>query len=143
MKAQKNLFIERLKREISTGLQDPDRRRRSEARLNGELLEMVGGALPSVVEYNETSKGLIKWDFIEKNLSSKKTRVLLLGTNTPGNGEKPSQYYVVISNKRNLKGCYKIKSTEKVERLTMERLEELINKGVAKPFNKLNEALGL
>lgn len=143
-KLQKKLFIEALNNQLMTDYTTGDRRRRSEARYNVRLLEMVQDALPSVVNYNITDKGKIKFDFINLNLSKANYTIELLGTNTPGAGDKKQRYTIILCNKASLCGCFKIKTDElSGERITLETLQNLIAEKKAVKYEKLNEVFGI
>lgn len=146
MTIEKNLFIEMLERQASEKMQASDRRRRLDGRLELETLELLGDLLPSVVNYATTSNGNIRADWFKLNSHFKNLHIFNNNTtyiNTDASTLK-NKYIVIVVIKATYKGVLRIKTQDIIGvRLTLTELLEMVHNGIAKPYSRVAEALGL
>ena len=120
-----------------------DRRRRLDGRLEEMTLNQFADLLPNKVAYNITSKGLIKADWVDLNIKVKNLHIF--NNNTIGitdYDERP--YRVIVIIKATYQNVLRVKTTDILgKRLTLNELQEMEANGLAKPYNKVKEALGL
>lgn len=139
---KKKDFIERVKNEALVLMNDNDRRRRLEGRLKMQTLDLVADALPSVVKFQITSKGLVRADYFA--LNCKYSNVHVFDNNTISKVlYDNSKYQVIIVSKATKLGVYKVPTEYLENRLNLSDIEELAFQGIAKKHNKLSEVLGL
>lgn len=128
---QKNQFIKMAKAQAYAKMENSDRRRRLDGRLELATIEIFGDLLPQMVKYEETSKNLIKMTYLNLNLKYKNLH--LLANNTPYQQEYCDTYlytYIVVI-KATHKGIYKGKTENLINiRLTLAETENLINQGL-------------
>lgn len=119
------------------------RQRRLDGRLEQATLDLFAEMLPNKVAYNLTSKGLIKADWVDLNIKVKNLHIF--NNNTIGitdYDERPFRVIVVI--KATYKNILRVKTTDILgKRLNLNDLQEMEANGLAKPYNRLKEALGL
>lgn len=142
-RATKTLFLEMAYKQAQEKQQNADRRRRLEGRLEEKTLDLFADLLPNMVNYNLTSKGLIKADYIDLNIKIKNLHIF--NNNTIGitsYDERP--YRVIAIVKATYTKVLRVKTSDIIgKRLNLEDLQEMETLGIAKVYNKLNEALGL
>lgn len=141
--ATKQQFLEMALQQAREKQLNADRRRRLDGRLEEMTLNQFADLLPSKVAYNITSKGLIKADWVDLNIKVKNLHIF--NNNTIGitdYDERPFRVIVII--KATYQNVLRIKTTDILgKRLTLNELQEMEANGLAKPYNKVKEALGL
>jgi hypothetical protein len=141
--ATKTEFLEMALQQAKEKQANADRRRRLDGRLEEMTLNQFADLLPSKVAYNITSKGLIKADWVDLNIKVKNLHIF--NNNTIGitdYDERPFRVIVVI--KATYQNVLRVKTTDILgKRLTLNELQEMEANGLAKPYNKVKEALGL
>lgn len=141
--ATKQEFLEMAYNQAREKQLNADRRRRLDGRLEEMTLNQFAELLPNKVAYNITSKGLIKADWVDLNIKVKNLHIF--NNNTIGitdYDERPFRVIVII--KATYQNVLRVKTTDILgKRLTLNELQEMEANGLAKPYNKVKEALGL
>lgn len=141
--ATKQEFLEMAYNQAREKQLNADRRRRLDGRLEEMTLNQFAELLPNKVAYNITSKGLIKADWVDLNIKVKNLHIF--NNNTIGitdYDERP--YRVIVIIKATYQNVLRVKTTDILgKRLTLNELQEMEANGLAKPYNKVKEALGL
>ena len=141
--ATKQQFLEMAYNQAREKQLNADRRRRLDGRLEEMTLNQFADLLPSKIAYNITSKGLIKADWGDLNIKVKNLHIF--NNNTIGitdYDERPFRVIGII--KATYQNVLRVKTTDVLgKRLTLNELQEIEANGLAKPYNKVKEALGL
>jgi len=141
--ATREEFLEKALQQAQEKQRNADRRRRLDGRLEEATINQFADLLPSKVAYNITSKGLIKADWVDLNIKIKNLHIF--NNNTIGitdYDERPFRVIVII--KATYQNVLRVKTTDILgKRLTLNELQEMEANGLAKPYNKVKEALGL
>lgn len=138
----KATLAELLKEQYNRKMQDGDKRRRLDGRLEKATYEMLFDAMPNVCDYQITHNGNIRSDWFGLNTNFR--NVHILGNNTPyiQTYDDVFPYTTVVIIKATFTGCLRMKTAEITgKRLTLETILDLLEHGKAKQYNKLVEAL--
>lgn len=140
-KVEKNLFIELAKKQAMDLLNDDDRRRRLDGRLQLATIQIVKDILPDYVVYKETPNGKISQGYLNLNSNYKNLHLFNNNTIAIQRDDLLYKYTTIVVIKATVQNVYRVLTSDIVDkRLT---LKELLNVPSLKEYKTIKESLGL
>ena len=140
-KVKKDLFIEMVKKQATDLLNDNDRRRRLDGRLQLQTIEIVKDILPDYVVYKETTNGRISQGYLNLNVNYRNLHLFNNNTIAITRDDLLYKYTTIVVIKATIKNVYRVLTSDIVnKRLT---LKELLTIPSLKEYKTIKESLGL
>lgn len=140
-RVKKDLFIEMAKKQAMELLNDNDRRRRLDGRLQLQTINIVSEILPDYVVYKETAKGKISQGYLNLNVNYRNLHLFNNNTIAITRDDLLYKYTTIVVIKATIKNVYRVKTSDIVnKRLT---LKELLSIPSLKEYKTIKESLGL
>ena len=146
MYLSKDLFISAMRNQANEKMRNEDRRRRLDGRLELATLNIFSELLPESVEFERGNKNnYIKQDYISRNILVNYDNLHLFNNNTSYivfNNNTSYKFYNLVIVKATFQGCVRIPSSAIVnDRLTLKEIKNLLELGVAKRFETLEDLI--
>lgn len=140
-KIEKNLFIKMIEEQARELLNDNDRRRRLDGRLQLATINIVKEILPEHVVYKETAKGKISQGYLNLNVNYKNLHLFNNNTIAIQRDDLLYKYTTIVVIKASVQNVYRVLTSDIVDkRLT---LKELLSIPSLKEYKTIKESLGL
>ncbi len=140
-KVEKSLFIEMMKKQATDLLNDNDRRRRLDGRLQLTTIEIVSDILPDYVVYKETPNGKISQGYLNLNVNYRNLHLFNNNTIAIQRDDLLYKYTTIVVIKATVQNVYRVLTSDIVDkRLT---LKELLKVPSLKEYKTIKESLGL
>ncbi len=140
-KVKKDLFMEMVKKQATDLLNDNDRRRRLDGRLQLQTIEIVKDILPDYVVYKETTNGRISQGYLNLNVNYRNLHLFNNNTIAITRDDLLYKYTTIVVIKATIKNVYRVLTSDIVnKRLT---LKELLTIPSLKEYKTIKESLGL
>ena len=140
-KVKKDLFIEMAKKQARDLLNDSDRRRRLDGRLQLQTINIVSEILPDYVVYKETPNGKISQGFLNLNVNYRNLHLFNNNTIAIVKDDLLYKYTTIVVIKATVQNVYRVLTSDIVnKRLT---LKELLSIPSLKEYKTIKESLGL
>ncbi len=140
-KVSKKVFIEMAKKQALDLLNDGDRRRRLDGRLQLETINIVAEILPDYVVYKETPKGKISQGYLNLNVNYRNLHLFNNNTIAIQRDDLLYKYTTIVVIKATVQNVYRVLTSDIVDkRLT---LKELLAIPSLKEYKTIKESLGL
>jgi len=140
-KVKKDLFIEMAKKQAMELLNDNDRRRRLDGRLQLQTINIVSEILPDYVVYKETPNGKISQGYLNMNVKYRNLHLFNNNTIAITRDDLLYKYTTIVVIKATIKNVYRVLTSDIVnKRLT---LKELLTIPSLKEYKTIKESLGL
>lgn len=140
-RVKKDLFIEMAKKQAMELLNDNDRRRRLDGRLQLQTINIVSEILPDYVVYKETAKGKISQGYLNLNVNYKNLHLFNNNTIAIVKDDLIYKYTTIVVIKATVQNVYRVLTSDIInKRLT---LKELLTIPSLKEYKTIKESLGL
>jgi hypothetical protein len=140
-KVSKKVFIEMVKKQAFDLLNDNDRRRRLDGRLQLATIEIVKEILPDYVVYKETPNGRISQGYLNLNVNYRNLHLFNNNTIAIQRDDLLYKYTTIVVIKATIQNVYRVLTSDIVnKRLT---LKELLSIPSLKEYKTIKESLGL
>lgn len=140
-KVEKSLFIKMIEGQARELLNDNDRRRRLDGRLQLATINIVKEILPDYVVYKETPNGKISQGYLNLNVNYRNLHLFNNNTIAIVKDDLIYKYTTIVVIKATVQNVYRVLTSDIVDkRLT---LKELLAIPSLKEYKTIKESLGL
>lgn len=137
----KEELIKMLESQANEKMQDKDRRRRLDGRLEKTTIELLSASLPDIVKYQKTTSGNIRADWFALNNNIENLHIFNNNTQYIQTLKTYKYTYIVVI-KATYQGVIKCLTKNITdERLTLENIKWFISEGLMKEYTSLESAL--
>lgn len=139
-KVKKKVFIEMVEKQARELLNDNDRRRRLDGRLQLQTINIVKEILPDYVVYKETPNGKISQGYLNLNVKYRNLHLFNNNTIAIQRDDLLYKYTTIVVVKATVQNVYRVLTSDIVnKRLT---LKELLAIPSLKEYKTIKESLG-